>query len=345
MKIPSTRLLCLAIRGCLRLQLEGGQSQRAFSYVLAKRLNASIGSPFAGFGYTTEDIIKQLPAWLQRGHTGNLRQNSPASQTSAPWRADDLVLLHIGGNDIKPCVLTCWFNWWDDDSQREHARSYLRPIVKNIGIIVDTLCGKPFNKIVIAVPPFSKHVPLTIYVTENSLLQLREETERIYRESLGKSTDTWRKNGCEVLLFDEPRELDVMYEEMGLGQACYVDLMHPGAEFHHELGLRMYRQVVGSAVQGNLSIDLHGSHGEPAHCAHQQEVSFLQGIASMPVRMACQSARIATYGMLNFFINPVEHVVLWFIGLCPLLAICSECFFCFWAWCTAPPQQTRRHAL
>jgi len=263
-----------------------------------------------------------------------LRQNSSTSQASPPWSAADLALLHVGGNDIQPCVLTCWFHPWDDDSQREHARSYLRPIVKNTGMIVDDLCGKPFRKIVIAVPPFSKHVPLTNFVTENSLLRLREETERIYRESFGNSMDTWRKKGCEVLLFDEPRELDLMFEEIGLGQACYVDLMHPGADIHRELGLRMYRQVVGSGIQGNASIDLQGARSEPAQCAHQQEVSLLQEVASSPVRAGFHGMRMATFGMLNFFMNPVEHVVLCFIGLCPLFALCSQCC-CLAAWFTS----------
>lgn len=222
----------------------GGQSETAFSYVLAKQLDVEIDT-FADYGLTSAALSRIVAT----ADSGILRR---FSQPWKPWQIDavrhgphDLVLLHIGGNDIQPCVLTCWFVWWSDYAQREHVRGYLREIVRNIGNIVESLCKKGFRHFVIAMPPFSRHVPLTNMVTTKSLQRLREETERIFTEEF--AANKWQDKGCQVCLFNEPQHLDLIHDEKGLGQEHYVDMMHPKAQIHHQLGLRLYHQLAQSS--------------------------------------------------------------------------------------------------
>merc|ERR1712151_1145542 len=100
---------------------------------------------------------------------------------------DDMVLVHVGGNDMQPCIVTSWFVWWSDAAQRAHARSYLNQIVDNVAKFVNSLCGKPFKLFVIAEPPFSKYLPLAKLVSQTSLQRLREETEKMYAQEFASS--------------------------------------------------------------------------------------------------------------------------------------------------------------
>lgn len=213
----------------LRKAVGSQKSETAFSYVLAERLGVEIDPPFAAFGLTSLSLKRRLPLWRK---------------DASVYGPNDLVLLHIGGNDIQPCIATCWFTSWSDEAQREHVRGYLRKVVENTINIIDSLCRRPFRMFVIAIPPFSRHVPLTNMVTRLSLQRLREETEQIYMEEF--SAGKWKEKGCHVWLFHEPQHLDQMYDEQCLGN--FVDLMHPGEEIHHELGLRLHQELTQQGV-------------------------------------------------------------------------------------------------
>jgi hypothetical protein len=165
---------------------------------------------------------------------------------------DDLVLVHVGGNDLQPCILTSWFAWWSDEAQREHARGYLRKLVQDLEDVVHTLCEEgPFRTLVISEPPFSKYLPLAGLVSQASLQRLRQETLKIFSERF--ESGLWQARGCRVLVFHEFLHLDKMADAEGLKD--YVDAMHPSESIHRRLGEILYTQIINASSSEKDQLD------------------------------------------------------------------------------------------
>lgn len=223
-----------------------GFFRSAWSYVLADRLRIPIDPPFATFGTTSAELRRLVDP----DNAASSAYHSRAKDSSS-YGPNDLVLIHVGGNDAQPAIIAVWFAWWSDASQRATIRGYMREVVDNTAALVSTLCGNPFRSFVVSEPPFSRYLPIIkTMVTTNSLRRLKEETSQMYAETFGSVS--WAKRGCSVIVFPEGLHLDDLGDHEGL--TTYVDSLHPDGNIHRRLGELLHAQLTGGGGNEGESV-------------------------------------------------------------------------------------------
>jgi hypothetical protein len=197
----------------------GGGHRKGWPFVVAEKLGIPSDAPIAKFGMTSDQLYPQVNKHV------NHHRSDPQY-----YGANDLPVIHIGGNDIQPAIVHTWFTAWDDAAQRKLIRSYLQPVVENTANMVQNMCGKPFQVVMVSEPPFSKYLPIIgSAVWSSNLEQLKEETTKMYKSEFQSS----KYKDCTVLIFEEGKHLDTLGNE---GLKKYVDNLHPDASIHHRLG-------------------------------------------------------------------------------------------------------------
>lgn len=208
----------------------GGRLKTGWSHVLAKKMDAEIGPPIAGFGWKSDQLAKKVRA-----------------MKFDKWLSGSLALVHVGGNDIQPLIVAVWFASWTDAAQRQKIRSWIQPVVDNTVSLVQHLCAKPFKRIMVSEPPFSKHLPIIKQaVTSKNLRQLKEETSWAYKVAFVDNAASWKKKGCTVEIFKEGQLLDALGDKEDL--KSYVDGLHPKFEIHKRLGELAYQMLTAQKL-------------------------------------------------------------------------------------------------
>eukprot|EP00747_Dinoflagellata_sp_TGD_P080143 gnl/TRDRNA2_/TRDRNA2_160780_c0_seq1.p1 gnl/TRDRNA2_/TRDRNA2_160780_c0~~gnl/TRDRNA2_/TRDRNA2_160780_c0_seq1.p1 ORF type:complete len:356 (-),score=61.39 gnl/TRDRNA2_/TRDRNA2_160780_c0_seq1:52-1059(-) len=217
----------------LRSALDGTRDT-AWCHVLARKLGIPILPPFANHGATSTALLDLIENPLQ------VFRRTEREDPSL-YGPDDLLLLHIGGNDLRPAISELWLYFFSRAIQDDVVFRYVRDLVQNLETAIDSMCRKPFRTFVVAEPPVTKYLPLIEdRVWDNNLEAVQQQIAAQYAEVF--AADKWLAKGCRVIVFREGVHLDNLGDNEELYN--YADDLHPDFEIHKRLGELLYEQLL-----------------------------------------------------------------------------------------------------